>query len=128
MVVDSSALISILLGEPEAEPFAWALAQSAVNVMTAVTFLETAMVITSRIGDEGERALRELMAWSDIDVVPVDWEMAQRALNGWLRFGRGRHPAGLNFGDCFSYALAIQRAEPLLFKGGDFLKTDITSA
>ena len=128
MIIDSSALICLLLGEPEAEFIGRALSQTDRNAMTAATFLETAMVITNRLGDAGESALREVLAWASIEVVPVDWEITQLVLNGWRRFGRRRHPAGLNFGDCFSYALAIQRAEPLLYKGNDFSQTDVTPA
>ena len=126
MVVDSSALISILLGEPEADTPARALAYSADTAMTAANWLETALVITSRAGAQGERLLGDLMERTGIRVVAADSELARLALAGWLRFGRGRHPAGLNFGDCFSYALARQRGEALLFKGDDFGKTDVT--
>ena len=128
MVVDSSALISILLGEPEADALACALAYSADTAMTAANWLETALVITSRVGSQGERLLGDLMERAGVQVVAVDSGLARWALAGWLRFGRGRHPAGLNFGDCFSYALARQRGEALLFKGDDFGKTDVTSA
>ena len=128
MVVDSSALISILLGEPEADTLARALAYSADTAMTAANWLETALVITSRVGSQGERLLGDVMERAGVQVVAVDSELARWAFAGWLRFGRGRHPAGLNFGDCFSYALARQRGEPLLFKGDDFGKTDVTSA
>ncbi|WP_297375895.1 type II toxin-antitoxin system VapC family toxin [Acidiferrobacter sp.] len=126
MVVDSSALIGILLGESEADTLARALAYSVDTVMTAANWLETALVITSRVGSQGERLLGDLMKHAGVQVVAVDSELARLALMGWLRFGRGRHPAGLNFGDCFSYALARQRGEPLLFKGDDFGKTDVT--
>ncbi|PQJ96928.1 type II toxin-antitoxin system VapC family toxin [Chromatium okenii] len=125
MVIDTSSLICILLGEPEAEQYAQRLAESEINVMSAVTWLETLLVITARRGDVGRESLAELLDLVGIVIVPVDAELAQIAYRAWLTYGKGRHPAGLNFGDCFSYALAKHRHEPLLFKGNDFSQTDI---
>ncbi len=129
MIIDTSALICILLGEPEAQQFARRLAAiDADHAMSAVTWFETMLVITGRRGDSGRRNLIELLEFGRVTVLPVDAQAAQIAYQAWLDFGKGRHPAGLNFGDCFSYALAKERAEPLLFKGDDFSKTDVLAA
>jgi ribonuclease VapC len=128
MVVDTSALVCILLAEPEAEDFAQAIANAPGNVISGPTWVEASMVITARLGREGHALLVELLESSQVTIAPCDDVLAQGAYDAWLRYGRGRHAAGLNFGDCFSYALAKQRAEPLLFKGDDFPKTDIVAA
>lgn len=86
------------------------------------------MVVTSRLGAQGRSNLDLLLATTGTEIIAVDAAMAEVAYDGWLRFGKGRHPAGLNFGDCFSYALAKLRSEPPLFKGDDFSKTDIVPA
>jgi ribonuclease VapC len=125
MVIDTSSLICILLGEPEAQQHAQCLAKTEINVMSAVTWLETLLVITARRGDVGRKSLAELLDLVGVVIVPVDAELAQIAYRAWLTYGKGRHPAGLNFGDCFSYALAKHRHELLLFKGNDFSQTDI---
>ena len=83
------------------------------------------MVLTSKRGALGLSSLGELLAALEMEIVPVDAPLAERAFEAWLRFGKGRHPAALNFGDCFSYALAAIRGEPLLFKGEDFSRTDL---
>ena len=128
MVVDTSALVCILLAEPEAGDFAQAIANAPENVISGPTWVEASMVITARLGNEGHDLLIELLERSRVAVDPCDDALALGAYDAWLKSGRGRHPAGLNFGDCFSYALAKQRAEPLLFKGDDFAKTDIAAA
>jgi ribonuclease VapC len=128
MVVDTSAIIAILLQEPEAERFGRALAHSQPCLMSAATLLEASMVIETRKGSEGGRDLDLLIYRSQIEVVAVDQEQAEVARAAWRRFGKGRHPAGLNLGDCFAYALAKVSGSPLLFKGDDFTKTDIAAA
>ena len=129
MVIDTSALVCILLDEPEAERYARRLIETdSANVMSAATWLETMLVISARRGDLGRQSLDELLMLAVIEIQPVDAELARVAYQAWRQYGKGRHPAGLNFGDCFSYALAKQRQEPLLFKGDDFSKTDIASA
>ena len=128
MVVDTSALVCILLGEPEAEDYARALVSAPKLVISGPTWVEASMVITERLGTEGHALLIELLEGSQVGVVPCDEGLARGAYDAWLRYGRGRHTAGLNFGDCFSYALATQRAEPLLFRGDKFAKTDVTAA
>jgi ribonuclease VapC len=98
------------------------------NVMSAATWLEAMLVISARRGELGRQSLDELLALAVIEIQPGDAELARMAYQAWLQYGKGRHPDGLNFGDCFSYALAKKRQEPLLFKGEDFSKTDVASA
>lgn len=128
LVVDTSALLTVLLLEDEAAKYAEALGSAETLCMAAPTWLETAMVATARSGEAGYRELTSFIDDLHIEVIPADRALAEAAFAGWMRYGKGRHPAGLNYGDCFSYALAKQRNEPLLFKGGDFALTDITSA
>ncbi len=129
MVIDTSSLVCILLDEPEAERHARRLTETdSVKLMTAATWLETRLVMSARRGEVGRDSLDELLELVAIEVVPVDAELARIAYQAWLDYGKGRHSAGLNFGDCFSYALAKRRREPLLFKGEDFSKTDVASA
>jgi len=125
MVIDTSALLVLLLDEPEAEAFRVALEEDPVRLLSAATLLETSIVIEARKGDAGTRELDLLIRTAEIDVVPVDAEHASLARRAYQRFGRGRHAAGLNFGDVVSYALARSSGEPLLFKGEDFARTDI---
>ncbi len=125
MIIDTSALISILLGEPEAELFALAIAQAPRKLIGAFTALETAIVIEAKKGDLGGHELDLLIHQAKIEVVPLTAEQLEIARSAWRKYGKGRHPAGLNIGDCCSYALAKCAGEPLLFKGGDFSKTDI---
>jgi ribonuclease VapC len=125
MVVDSSALISILLGEPEADAFAEALARPERRFMSAFNWLEASMVIEARKGLPGARLFNELASGCGIEVMPFDAGQAEVALDAWRRFGKGRHEAGLNMGDCAAYALARTMNQGLLFKGDDFLLTDV---
>ena len=127
MVLDTSALLAILQDEPERRPFNEAIEAAEARSMSTATFVETSIVIESRYGAEGLRALDSLIAKAAIDLVPVDADQAQIARAAFSRFGRGRHPAGLNYGDCFSYALAKALGEPLLYKGSDFARTDVTA-
>jgi len=128
MVVDTSSLVCIILGEPEAESHIRALVNQSGNSISAANWFEAMMVVNSRRGEVGKHELEQLLVLAKAEIVPVDSRMAQLAFDAWLRFGKGRHPAGLNFGDCFSYALAKLRGEPLLFKGEDFSKTDLVGA
>lgn len=126
MVIDTSALMAILLGEPEAEAFARALAGNAKVLLSAFSALEATIIIESKKGAAGGRELDLLLHRAHIEIIPFTPEQQEIALSAWRRFGKGRHPAGLNIGDCCSYALARLTNEPLLFKGDDFLQTDIT--
>lgn len=126
MVIDTSALMAILLGEPEAETFARALAGNPKLLLSAFSALEAAIIIESKKGASGSRELDLLLHRARIEIIPFTPEQQEIALSAWRRFGKGRHPAGLNIGDSCSYALARLTNEPLLFKGDDFLQTDIT--
>jgi ribonuclease VapC len=125
MVLDTSALLVILRDEPERRMFNEAIEAAESRLLSAASFLETSMILESRHGAEGVRALDRLLAAANIQIVAVDLLQTTAAREAFRQFGKGRHPAGLNFGDCFSYALAKCRAEPLLFKGTDFAQTDI---
>ena len=128
MVIDPSAIAAILLNEQEAEIFEDKIAVDPVRKLSAAGLVEIAMVIEGRLGDLGGALLDLWLHKAGIDIVPVDAAQAQAARRAWRRYGKGRHPAGLNFGDCFSYALAKTSGEPLLFKGDDFALTDVTPA
>ncbi len=127
MVVDSSAIAAILFGEPDAEFYIDALATSERTFMSAINRLESGMVMESRKGSAGASALASLMANAEIEVLPFDAGQAEVALAAWRQYGKGRHPAGLNLGDCAAYALAITLDQRLLFKGDDFSRTDVAS-
>jgi ribonuclease VapC len=125
MVIDSSALIAILRNEPEAATFENAIFRYPVRLVSAVTKLESGMVAAGRRGAVGATDLDRLLAWISATIVPFDERQADIARDAFIRYGKGRHSAGLNFGDCAAYALAIAEAEPLLFKGTDFAATDV---
>jgi ribonuclease VapC len=127
MVIDTSALLAILQDEPERRAFNEAIGATETRSMSTATFVETSIVIESRYGPEGLRDLDSLIAKAAIGLVPVDADQAQIARTAYSQFGKGRHPAGLNYGDCFSYALAKALGEPLLYKGSDFAQTDLTA-
>ena len=125
MVIDTSALIAIFLGEPEADRFDAAIAAAKIRLLPATCLLEARIVLVAR---RDERSVNDLDLWmlkAGVDVVPVDGDLVDLATQAWLVFGKGRPPAGLNFADCLSYALAKRSGEPLLFKGEDFSKTDL---
>jgi ribonuclease VapC len=125
MVLDTSALLALLLDEPEAEDFRTAVEEDTTRLVSAATLLETALVIEVRKGERGGHELDRLIEKAEVLVVPVDAEHVSEARRAYRRFGKGRHAAGLNFGDVFAYALARTAGEPLLFKGDDFARTDI---
>ncbi len=125
MILDTSALLAILQDEPERRSFNRAIEAAASRSMSTATFVETSMVVGARYGGDGLRDLDLFIAKAEIALVPVDTEQAHAARDAFLRFGKGRHPAGLNYGDCFSYALARTLGEPLLYKGDDFSQTDV---
>ena len=128
IVVDSSVLVAILRREPEADHFLQAIAEADGCMLSSVSLLETSMVLAGRTGDA--------MAWTELDaliaragmqIVAQDAELVEVARQAFLRYGKGRHSAALNLGDCASYALAKARNLPLLFKGNDFPRTDLTA-
>jgi ribonuclease VapC len=125
MVIDTSAIIAVLLGEANAASIAQAIEAGSPRLLSAANLLETSMVIESRKGEAGGRELDLLLYRAAIEVVAVDQDQAETARLAWRRFGKGRHPPGLNYGDCFAYALAKTRRLPLLFQGDDFSQTDI---
>ena len=125
MVIDTSALITILTGEPDAQLFASAIADDPKKLLSSFSMLEAGIVIESKKGESGTRELELLIHKIKIDIVSLDSEQIALAIAAWRKFGKGRHPAGLNIGDCCSYALAKHLNEPVLFKGNDFDKTDI---
>lgn len=128
MVIDTSVIVAIAFNEPEASAFHRRIADDPVRLISAATVLEAAMVVEARFGEAGGDALDLWLHKTGADIVAVTGEHADQARRAWRRFGKGRHPAGLNYGDCFSYALAKLTNEPLLFKGQDFAQTDIQSA
>ncbi|MGA6980791.1 MAG: type II toxin-antitoxin system VapC family toxin [Candidatus Sulfotelmatobacter sp.] len=125
MVIDTSALAAIFFHEPERDAFLAAIFAASTRLTSAATVLEAGMVIESRKGGAAGREFDLFVVRVQIKIVPVDADHAELARSAWRRYGKGRHPAGLNFGDCFSYALAKATGEPLLAKGGDFASTDI---
>jgi len=128
MVIDTSALVAILLDEPERRAFNEKIEADPRRLLSAVTFVETALVIEARVGEAGGRELDLFLHRANVETVPVDADQAEIARRAFRRYGRGRHPAGLKFGDCFAYALVKTTGEPLLFKGDDFGRTDIVAA
>ena len=128
MIVDSSALLAIFFDEPERDEFLGKIGAAAVVGVGAPTLAETAIVIAARVGDAGVQQLARLIERADAVVVPFDAVHWQVAADAWMRFGRGRHTAGLNLGDCLTYATARIAARPLLFKGDDFDQTDLVLA
>ena len=125
MVIDTSAVLAVLQNEPERRAFNEAIEAAEQRAMSTATFVETSIVIDARYGADGLRDLDLFIAKAGIDLVPVDVEQANAARRAFSEYGRGRHPAGLNYGDCFSYALAKVLGAPLLFKGDDFVRTDV---
>ncbi len=127
MVLDSSAVLAVLFDEPERRAFALSIERDPRRLMSAANVLESALISEARRGEPAGRELDLLLHRADVQAVPVDGAQVELARSAWRRFGKGRHPAGLNFGDCFAYALAAASGEPLLFKGEDFLRTDIAT-
>jgi len=128
MIVDTSALLAILFEEKDAANYAAALASSDRPRISAANLLEAGIVIDNQAGLSAGRQLDALVERARMDVAPVTYEHVRIARQAYLDFGKGNHPAGLNFGDCFAYALAKTTGEPLLFKGDDFAKTDVLGA
>jgi ribonuclease VapC len=128
MVIDTSALVAILQGEPERRAFIEAIEGADSRRMSVATFVEISIVLEARHGAEGLRDLDRFTSRAGIEVVSVDAEQGQMARLAFSRFGKGRHRAALNYGDCFSYALAMVFGEPLLCKGDDFVHSDIMTA
>lgn len=128
MIVDTSALVAILYREPEAAAFAQRIHDAEVCRLSVAAYVELSMVVESQLGSEGVRQADAFIRRAGIVIEPVTLQHGELARQAFLDFGKGRHKAGLNFGDCFSYALAKASGEPLLFKGNDFSQTDIQAA
>ena len=128
MILDTSALIAILADEPDSERYIDAISRASRCRISAGNFLELSIVVEGQFGGDVLRQCDALFRRAGIVIEPVTVEQAHTARQAFHDFGKGRHPAGLNFGDCFAYALAKTGGEPLLFKGDDFKKTDIVSA
>ncbi len=124
-MVDISAAVAILLGEPGTEELAVHLETALARLMPAAVRVELGIVIEARLWPAGQDVVDRFLRDAKIDIVPVDADLAARAMGGWRRYGKGRHPAGLNFGDCFTYALAERTGHPVLCTGDDFSATDI---
>jgi ribonuclease VapC len=125
MVLDTSALIALLQNEPEAEDFRLALEEDETRLISAASVVEASIVIEGRFGEGATRELDLFLKQAGIEVIAVDLDHVAEARRAWRRFGRGRHAAGLNYGDLFAYALARTSGQALLFKGEDFARTDI---
>jgi ribonuclease VapC len=125
LVVDTSAVVAIILGEPRSEELAVHLENAIARLMSAAIRVELGIVIEARFWPAGQDIVDRFLRDANIDIVPVDADLAARAMSGWRRYGKGRHPAGLNFGDCFTYALAERTGYPVLCTGDDFAATDI---
>jgi ribonuclease VapC len=124
MVIDTSAILAILQREPERRSFVEAIESADLTRMSVASFVESSIVIESRYGAEGLRDLDRFISRASIELIAVDTEQGQLARSAFSRFGKGRHRAGLNYGDCFSYAAAISLGEPLLCKIDNFIHTD----
>jgi len=125
MVIDSSAVLAVLLDEPEARAFIEAIDRDPARTMSVASFVECSIVLDTRFGADGVRNLDLFVARAAVNLVAVDVDQAYVARQAFRNYGKGRHAASLNFGDCFAYALSRTSAEPLLFKGADFTLTDV---
>jgi ribonuclease VapC len=128
VILDTSALVAVLYGEPERERFAQLIHDADSCRISVASFLELSMVIENQLGAEASRQVDTFFRRTGIVIEPVTVEQGFLARQAFIDYGKGRHKAALNFGDCFSYALAKATGEPLLFKGGDFSRTDIKAA
>jgi ribonuclease VapC len=125
LVVDTSAAVAVILGEPGCDELAVHLENALARLMPAAIRVELGIVIEARLWPAGQDVVDRFLRDAKIEIVPVDADLAARAMSGWRRYGKGRHPAGLNFGDCFTYALAERTGHPVLCIGDDFAATDI---
>ena len=125
LVVGTSAAVAVILGEPGRDELAAHLEGALARLMPTAIRVELGIVIEARLWPAGQDVVDRFLRDAQIDIVPVDTDLAARAMSGWRRYGKGRHPAGLNFGDCFTYALAEQTGHPVLCVGDDFAATDI---
>lgn len=127
LVVDTSAAVAVILGEQGSEELAACLEGALTRLMPAAIRVELGIVIEARLWPSGQDVVDRFLRDAKVDIVPIDADLAARAMSGWRRYGKGRHPAGLNFGGCFTYALAEQTGHPVLCTGDGFAATDITA-
>jgi ribonuclease VapC len=125
MVIDTSALLAIFLAEPERKAFLDSIFQAETRMISAANVLETGIVLEARRGESAGLEFDLFLVRANLQIVSVDSEQVEIARSAWRKYGKGRHPAGLTFGDCFAYALAKFTGEPLLAKGDDFSATDL---
>jgi ribonuclease VapC len=125
MVIDTSALLAIFLGEPERKAFLDSIFQAETRMISAANVLETGIVLEARRGESAGREFDLFVVRTNLQIISLDSEQVEIARSAWRKYGKGRHPAGLNFGDCLAYALAKFTGEPLLAKGHDFAATDV---
>jgi|SRR5450755_4229856 ribonuclease VapC len=125
MVIDTSALAAIFFAEAERQTFLDAITSAGSRLVSAASVLEAGIVVEGRVGESAGREFDLFVVRANLEIVPVDAEQVEIARTAWRKYGKGRHPAALNFGDCFAYSLAKSTGEPLLAKGGDFALTDI---
>ena len=128
MILDTSAVLAVLFTEADAALYAEAISEADSCRISAANFVEVSIVVEAQAGDGGMRQCDAFFHRAGVSIEPVTEEQALLARQGFSDYGKGRHPAGLNFGDCFAYALAKALGEPLLFKGQDFRRTDIQAA
>ena len=128
MIIDTSAVVAILLAESDAARYERTISTAWPRRMSVVALLETTMVIEGRSGPDAGHDLDQFLQEAEIELTPVTLGQVEAARQAWRRFGKGNHEAALNFGDCFAYALATVTGEPLLFKGDDFRRTDVEAA
>ena len=127
MVIDTSAILAILFDEDGAELLERAIASDPIRLISAASLLESTIVVESRLGEAGGRELDLLIHKGGLEIVSVTSDQVDIARRAYRQYGKGRHPASLNFGDCFSYALCKTSGEPLLFRGDDFARSDVQS-
>ncbi|MCW5965018.1 MAG: type II toxin-antitoxin system VapC family toxin [Bryobacterales bacterium] len=128
MTIDTSAIVAILLDEPERVEFTHRIIQAPRRLLSAVSLLEIGMVLVSRRGDVADLEIEQFIHRLSLEIVGFDEQQCALARRAFRRYGKGRHPAGLNFGDCAAYALSRWSGEPLLYTGTDFASTDVSSA
>jgi ribonuclease VapC len=128
MVVDSSAIIAIVFGEPERLRIIQAILAAPARLMSVVNWLEVMIVVEARFGREAADEARLILEELEVRPLPMDADQLHESVDAWRRYGKGRHPAGLNMGDCCAYAAAVACSHDLMFKGGDFARTDIAVA
>jgi ribonuclease VapC len=126
LIVDTSAAVAVILAEPGSDELSAHLEAALARLMPTAIRVELGLVIEARLWAAGQDVVDRFLRDAEVEMVPVDTDLASRAMSGWRRYGKGRHPAGLNFGDCFTYALADRTGYPVLCTGNDFAATDIT--